>query len=112
MALSGPNASSYLTNNMLLLPYIVQITNGSGAQMANVTYGYDGSSIWKFRRNRATRFKSTSRDISGKQYIDFPLVEFGHSSLPKRAHRWNKFQRNQHEIIFRYGNGADFVRLL
>ncbi|MGB2627535.1 MAG: hypothetical protein WAK20_12170 [Candidatus Acidiferrum sp.] len=45
MAISGPNASSYLTNNMLSLPYTVQITNGSGAQMANVTYGYDGSSL-------------------------------------------------------------------
>jgi RHS repeat-associated protein len=45
MALNGPNASSYLANNLLSLPYTVQILNGSGTQYASTRYGYDESSL-------------------------------------------------------------------
>jgi hypothetical protein len=45
MALSGPNASSYLANNLLSLPYTVQLKNGSGAQMAYTQYNYDESAL-------------------------------------------------------------------
>jgi len=41
MAFSGPNAYTYLTNNLLSLPYTVQILNGSGTQMAFTQYNYD-----------------------------------------------------------------------
>jgi RHS repeat-associated protein len=44
MALSGPNASSYLNYNLLDLPYTVQVTNGS-SQVAYTTYGYDESAL-------------------------------------------------------------------
>ncbi len=45
MAFNGPNASSYLANNLLVLPYTTQILNGVGAQMANTQFGYDESSL-------------------------------------------------------------------
>jgi len=41
MALSGPNASSYLANNLLSLPYTVQVKDGSGNQMSLTQYNYD-----------------------------------------------------------------------
>jgi len=41
MALSGPNASSYLAENLLSLPYTVQVSTGSGTSVASTTYGYD-----------------------------------------------------------------------
>ncbi len=44
-AFAGPNAASYLANNLLVLPYATQILNGAGAQMANTQYGYDESSL-------------------------------------------------------------------
>jgi len=40
-AFSGPNASAYLANNLLSLPYTVQTLNGSGTQVALTTDGYD-----------------------------------------------------------------------
>lgn len=41
MALSGPNASSYLANNLLSLPYTAQVKDGSGNQMSLTQYNYD-----------------------------------------------------------------------
>jgi RHS repeat-associated protein len=41
----NPNYSSYLSNNLLDLPYSVQVVNGSGTQMAYTYYGYDGSGL-------------------------------------------------------------------
>jgi YD repeat-containing protein len=40
-AFSGPNASSYLANNLISLPYTVQIKNGAGAQVSLTQYNYD-----------------------------------------------------------------------
>lgn len=45
MAFSGPNATSYFTNNLLSLPYTVQVTNGSGTQAAFTQYNYDETSL-------------------------------------------------------------------
>jgi len=45
MALSGPNASSYLSNNLLSLPYTVQTLDGSGTQKALAQYNYDETSL-------------------------------------------------------------------
>ena len=45
MAFSGPNSSSYLANNLLSLPYTVQVLDGGGTQRAYTTYAYDGSSL-------------------------------------------------------------------
>jgi len=44
-AFSGPNSSLYFGNNILTKPYTVQILNGSGTQVANAIYGYDGASL-------------------------------------------------------------------
>lgn len=44
MALSGSNASHYLGNNLLDLPYTVQVSGTSG-QAAYTTYGYDESAL-------------------------------------------------------------------
>jgi YD repeat-containing protein len=41
MALSGPNASSYLANNLLELPYTVQVCSGGGARASYTQYNYD-----------------------------------------------------------------------
>jgi RHS repeat-associated protein len=41
MALNGPNSSSYLANNLLNLPYTVQIKDGSGNQTSLTQYNYD-----------------------------------------------------------------------
>jgi RHS repeat-associated protein len=43
MALSGPNASSYLTNNLVSLPYTTQVQDGSGTQLSLTQYNYDES---------------------------------------------------------------------
>ena len=40
-AFSGPNAASYLANNILQKPYTVQVLNGSGTQVALTQYNYD-----------------------------------------------------------------------
>jgi len=45
MALSGPNAASYHTNNLVSLPYTVQVLNGSAAQLSLTQYGYDESTL-------------------------------------------------------------------
>ncbi len=45
MALSGPNSYYYLTNNLLSLPYTVQVQNGSGTQMSLTQYNYDEYSL-------------------------------------------------------------------
>jgi RHS repeat-associated protein len=44
-ALSGTNAAFYLANNLLSLPYSVQVENRSGTQQAYTYYGYDESSL-------------------------------------------------------------------
>jgi RHS repeat-associated protein len=44
-AFSGPNAASYLANNLISLPYSVQTLDGSGSQVAYTQYGYDESSL-------------------------------------------------------------------
>ncbi len=41
----NPNYSSYLTNNLLILPYSVQIQDGGGTQRAYTYYGYDETSL-------------------------------------------------------------------
>lgn len=41
MMLSGPNAASYLANNLISLPYTVQVLDGSGVQKAFTQYNYD-----------------------------------------------------------------------
>jgi RHS repeat-associated protein len=45
MAFSGPNASSYMANHLLSLPYTAQILNGSGTQVALTTFAYDQTSL-------------------------------------------------------------------
>jgi RHS repeat-associated protein len=44
MAFSGPNASSYLANNLLSIPYTVQVLNGPGS-LAFTQYNYDESAL-------------------------------------------------------------------
>jgi len=45
MAISGPNAASYLANNLLTLPYTKQICDGSQNQYALTQYNYDETSL-------------------------------------------------------------------
>jgi RHS repeat-associated protein len=49
--------SNYLTNNLLDLPYSVQVLNGSGTQMAYTYYGYDQSPL-----------VSTGATLNGESY--------------------------------------------
>ena len=41
MAFNGPNAASYLANNILEKPYTIKILNGSGTQVGLTQYNYD-----------------------------------------------------------------------
>jgi RHS repeat-associated protein len=41
MAFTGPNATSYLANNLISLPYTVQVQNGGGTQVSLTQYKYD-----------------------------------------------------------------------
>jgi RHS repeat-associated protein len=41
----NPNYSTYLTNNLVNLPYSVQVKDGGGTQRAYTTYGYDESGL-------------------------------------------------------------------
>ena len=41
----NPNYSNYLTNNLLNLPYSVQVKDSGGTQRAYTTYGYDESGL-------------------------------------------------------------------
>jgi len=41
----NPNASGYLANNLLDLPYSIQVQDGGGTQRAYTYYGYDESSL-------------------------------------------------------------------
>ncbi|WP_263418394.1 carbohydrate-binding domain-containing protein [Terriglobus albidus] len=43
MALSGPGATTYFSNNILHIPYTVQVQDVNGVQASLVTYGYDDS---------------------------------------------------------------------
>ncbi len=45
MALTGPNSSYYLGDNLLSLPYTVQVQNGAGAQASLLQYNYDEYSL-------------------------------------------------------------------
>jgi len=44
MIFSGPNAASYLANNLLTLPYTVQVKDGGGNQTSLTQYNYDETS--------------------------------------------------------------------
>jgi len=44
MAFSGPNASSYLANHLLSLPYTLQTLDGSGSQKAFTQHNHDETS--------------------------------------------------------------------
>ena len=65
MALSGPNASSYLANNLLALPYTVQVSGTSG-QAAYTTYGYDESAL-QTPNPPVTEQKVTGESYPGNQ---------------------------------------------
>jgi len=41
MALNGPNSAQYLANNLLSIPYTVQVLNSSGVQASFAQYNYD-----------------------------------------------------------------------
>ena len=64
MALSGPNANYYLYNNLLSLPYTVQVENGGGTQVAYTTYGYDETSL---QTSNVTEQKTTGESYPGNQ---------------------------------------------
>jgi RHS repeat-associated protein len=64
MALSGPNSSSYLANNLLDLPYTVQVKNGAGAQVAYTTFGYDESGL---QSSGITEQKTSGESYPGNQ---------------------------------------------
>ncbi len=63
-AFSGTNASSYLTNNLLSLPYSVQTLDASSAQVALATYGYDESGL---RSSGVSEQKTTGESHPGNQ---------------------------------------------
>ena len=64
MALSGPNSSSYLANNLLDLPYTIQVKNGAGAQIGYTTFGYDESGL---QASNVTEQKTTGESYPGNQ---------------------------------------------
>jgi RHS repeat-associated protein len=43
-AFAGSNTSSYLANNLIQLPFSVQVLNGAGTQVALTQYNFDGTS--------------------------------------------------------------------
>jgi len=59
MALSGPNASSYLANNLLDLPYTVEVQNGSGTKMSLTQYNYDENTPASSGLTSAYQFSSS-----------------------------------------------------
>jgi RHS repeat-associated protein len=63
-ALSGPNAASYLANNLLSLPYSVQVENRSGTQQAYTYYGYDETAL---QSSGITEQKTTGESYPGNQ---------------------------------------------
>lgn len=60
----NPNYSSYLTNNLLNLPYSVQIKDGGGTQRAYTYYGYDESTL---QTSNVTEQKVTGESYPGNQ---------------------------------------------
>ncbi len=60
MALSGPNANYYLANNLLSLPYTVQINDGNSNKMAVTQYGYDETGLQSSNVNE--------QKVSGESY--------------------------------------------
>jgi RHS repeat-associated protein len=73
MALTGPNASSYLANNLLDLPYTVQVQNGAGTQASLTQYNYD----------------ETARISSGvSQQHDSVPPSGNYRGNPTSVHRW------------------------
>ncbi len=63
-ALSGPNSSYYLANNLLSLPYSVQTLDGSGTQRAYTYYDYDGSTL---HSSGVTEQKTAGESYPGNQ---------------------------------------------
>jgi YD repeat-containing protein len=66
MAFSSPSAATYLTANLLSLPYIAQVMDGSGNQQASTTFGYDG----KGNRTTATYWLNTGGAVSAQIFYD------------------------------------------
>jgi RHS repeat-associated protein len=60
-ALSGPNASSYLANNVLTLPYTVQVSDPSG-QLSLTQYNYDETSRASSGLTSGYQFNSSPPD--------------------------------------------------
>ena len=56
---SGPNATSYLANNILEKPYTVQVLNGSNAQVALTQYNYDESPLASSGLSPSNQWTST-----------------------------------------------------
>jgi hypothetical protein len=59
MALTGPNSASYLANNLLDLPYTVQVQNGAGTQVSLTTYNYDETPLASSGLTSSQQFDST-----------------------------------------------------
>jgi RHS repeat-associated protein len=76
MALNGPNHVSYLANNLLTLPYTVQVTDGSGTQKGLTTYGYDesgyvvNSSSYNGNQTTIAKWLDTGGSISSHNHYD------------------------------------------
>ena len=62
MALSGPNATSYLANNLLDLPYTIQVTGGGNS--ATTQYGYDETGL---QTSNVTEQKVAGESYPGNQ---------------------------------------------
>jgi RHS repeat-associated protein len=76
MALNGPSHASYLANNLLTLPYTVQVTDGSGTQKSLTTYGYDesgyvaNSSAYDGNLTTMTKWLNTGGSVSSHIHYD------------------------------------------